>query len=132
MEAAYHACIRLRAAVRVLHLVADSKMDPDRGSGYDELYAIVRKAAAWETMIGPGMTFGADVRMQSCTGWNHSGMAQNCIQAAVNDALRDSGCGRHGLYRCATCRPSFACPLVAPACALRAINEHASTCAHRV
>ena len=38
-------------------------------------------------MIGPGMTFGADVRMQSCTGWNHSGMAQNCIQAAVNDAL---------------------------------------------
>ena len=46
MEAAYHACIRLRAAVRVLHLVAEGKMDPDRGSGYDELYAIVRKAAA--------------------------------------------------------------------------------------
>lgn len=92
METAYQACIRLRAALRVLHLLAVKYMDPDR-RGYDELYAAVRAAAPWhEFLAHPGMTLGVQLRLRSCQGWNHSTAAQQCIQDAIADAVRDYGC----------------------------------------
>jgi 23S rRNA G2445 N2-methylase RlmL len=91
IEAAYHACIWLRAAVRVLHHLSTQEMDPD-GRGYDELYKVIRRTAPWQELLRPGMTLAVDVRMQSCSDWNHSAMAQQCIHAAVSDALRDAGC----------------------------------------
>ena len=65
-------------------------MNPD-GSGYDELYGIVRRVAPWCDLVAPDMTIAADVRLQSCKGWNHSTVASRCILAAVSDALRDNG-----------------------------------------
>lgn len=46
MSAAYHACLRLRAAIRVLHHLGTHHMDPRR-QGYEELYNIVRNTADW-------------------------------------------------------------------------------------
>lgn len=92
METAYRACIRLRAALRVLHLLAVKYMDPSR-RGYDELYAAVRAAAPWHEFLGrSGMTVAVQLRMRSCQGWNHSTAAQQCIQDAIADAVRDHGC----------------------------------------
>jgi hypothetical protein len=91
MEAAYHACIRLRAAIRVLHYLGGGIMNPD-GSGFDELYGIVRRSAQWQDIVPREAPFAADVRMQCCSNWNNSLVARQCITAAVSDALRDSGC----------------------------------------
>jgi 23S rRNA G2445 N2-methylase RlmL len=91
METAYKACVCLRAALRVLHLLAVQQMDPERG-GYDELYAAVRGAAAWHELLWkPEMTLSVQLRMRSCQGWNHSTIAQQCIQDAIADAVRDRG-----------------------------------------
>lgn len=91
MDTAYRACINLRAALRVLHLLAVKYMDPEK-RGYGELYAAVRASAPWHELLGrPGMTLGVMLRMRSCQGWNHSTAAQQCIQDAIVDAVRDYG-----------------------------------------
>jgi 23S rRNA G2445 N2-methylase RlmL len=91
MQTAYNACLRLRGAVRVLHLLSVQTMNPDSG-GYDELYAAVRRAAVWPDHMRPGMTLSVDLRLRSCNGWNNSAAARNCILAAISDAVRDKGC----------------------------------------
>jgi 23S rRNA G2445 N2-methylase RlmL len=92
MGTAYKACVHLRAALRVLHLLAVKHMDPEK-RGYEELYAAVRDAAPWQELLERSeMTLGVQLRMRSCQGWNHSTAAQQCIQDAIADAVRDHGC----------------------------------------
>ena len=109
MEAAYHACIRLRAAVRILHLLGEGTMKPDQGSGFDELYAIVRKAAAWETMLAPGL----DVQR----GRAHAKAAR----AGITRAWRRRAYRRRSMTLCATAgAPHTACmPMLLPIDQLR-------------
>lgn len=113
MHAAYAACVRLRAALRVLHLLSIQYMEP-HGQGYQELYGCIRRAAPWHEMVRPGMTVGVELRLRSCSDWNHSTAAQQCVQAAIADAVRDAGCAvtraASGSARAARARH------VAPAC----------------
>lgn len=88
---AYHACMHLRAAIRVLHQLGTHALDP-HGDAYDELYAAVQHVAPWHEHVRPGMTLAVELRMRSCTGWNHSTVAQQCIQSAIADAVRARGC----------------------------------------
>lgn len=66
-------------------------MNP-HGQGYEELYGAIRRAAPWEEMVRPGMTVGVELRLRSCSDWNHSTAAQQCVQNAIADAVRDAGC----------------------------------------
>ena len=92
--AAYHAAIRLRTAVRVVHLLHSDCMDP-QGSGYEELYGIVRRAAPWAEEMPDEAEIAIDVRMKSCSNWNHSGIARQCVFDAISDSLRDAGLVSH-------------------------------------
>jgi hypothetical protein len=84
--------MRLRAAIRVLHLLAVRQMDPT-GRGYDELYESIRAAAPWQEYLWrSGMTLRVNLRLRDCTGWNHTNAAQQCIQNAVADTVREHGC----------------------------------------
>lgn len=91
MATAYHACLHLRAAIRVLHHLGTEDMDPE-GRGYDELYDSVQRAAPWAELLDASMTVSVNLRMKSCTGWNHSATAQQCIYDAISDAVRKGGC----------------------------------------
>lgn len=99
MHAAYAACVRLRAALRVLHLLSVQYMEP-HGEGYKELYGAIRRAAPWHEMVHPGMTVGVELRLRSCSDWNHSTAAQQCVQAAIADAVRDAGCAASRAANC--------------------------------
>lgn len=90
MHAAYAACVRLRAALRVLHLLSVQYMNP-HGQGYQELYGAIRRAAPWHEMIRPGMDVGVELRLRSCSDWNHSTAAQRCVHDAIADAVTDAG-----------------------------------------
>eukprot|EP00892_Ulva_mutabilis_P010337 jgi/Ulvmu1/7676/UM038_0106.1 len=90
MQTAYAASVRLRAALRVLHLLSVEQLDP-YGQGYDELYGAIRRAAPWHEFVQPGMSVAVELRLRSCTDWNHSTAAQQCVQAAIADAVRDAG-----------------------------------------
>lgn len=91
MEAAYHACIRLRAAIRVLHQLGGGSMDP-AAVGYDELYRVVHDMLPWHEHVLPGMSLSIDLRMSSCSDWNNSHVAEKCVRNAISDALRSHGC----------------------------------------
>lgn len=91
MQTAYAASVRLRAALRVLHLLSVEHMDP-HGQGYQELYSAIRRAAPWHEFVRPDMSVAVELRLRSCSDWNHSTAAQQCVQAAIADAVRDAGC----------------------------------------
>lgn len=111
MRTAYAASVRLRAALRVLHLLSIQEMDP-RGQGYDELYAAIRRAAPWHEYLGPDMSLGVELRLRSCSDWNHSTAAQQCVQAAIADAVRDAGWATSALLACHQNTHSFASALL--------------------
>ena len=91
MDTAYRACLHLRAAIRVLHHLGTEDMDP-AGRGYDELYDAVQRAARWGELLDASMTVAVQLRMKSCSDWNHSATAQQCIYDAISDAVRKAGC----------------------------------------
>lgn len=58
---------------------------------------LFHRAASVCVQLQPGVDIDVELRMQSCSGWNHTGVAQKCIVSAIRDAVRDRGCASSAL-----------------------------------
>eukprot|EP00884_Botryococcus_braunii_P012866 jgi/Botrbrau1/21580/Bobra.174_2s0075.1 len=86
----YRANLWLRAAIRVLVLLAEGDLNP-RQRGGDELYRFARESCDWPAVLQPGQTFRVDARVRSCTDVPTTLLAHTRIRDAICDAMRDAG-----------------------------------------
>ena len=84
----YRANLWLRAATRVLLLLAEAPLDPEEPPG-EELYRAFREAADWSDLLPPGQRFAVDARVWSCTSLSNSQLLAVRAKDAICDAVRD-------------------------------------------
>lgn len=89
----YSANLWLRAAIRVVALLAEGSLERGLGQGKrgaDALYDLVYAAVPWHQVIPPGATFSVEPRLWSCTDLRSAAIAWTAIKDAVCDAIRDA------------------------------------------
>jgi hypothetical protein len=92
---AYRAVLWLRAATRVLQLVAAEPLDPYRPAG-DTVYEAARALLDWPLLLAPGQTLAVTAQVWSCSNVTNSQLVARRVRDAGCDAVRDARWGGVG------------------------------------
>lgn len=85
----YRANLWLRAAIRVLTVLAEGDLNPERAAG-DTIYEFIRGAVDdWCGLLPEGCTFLAEARVWDCSNVTSSHLVVQRVRDAVCDEIRD-------------------------------------------
>ncbi|KAG2437835.1 hypothetical protein HXX76_005454 [Chlamydomonas incerta] len=87
----YAANLHLRAAIRVMALLAEGQLGADPGGGRrggQALYDMVYEAAPWQDLIPRGASFSVEPRLWSCTDLTSTQLVWSRVKDAVCDSIR--------------------------------------------
>lgn len=83
----FRANLWLRSAIRVLELLAETDLDPEKAAG-DTIYDSFQKSVDWVSFLKPGQTFSVDARTASNSNFRTSQLVVVRARDAICDALR--------------------------------------------
>eukprot|EP00882_Tetradesmus_deserticola_P007204 GHRQ01007585.1.p1 GENE.GHRQ01007585.1~~GHRQ01007585.1.p1 ORF type:complete len:223 (+),score=50.67 GHRQ01007585.1:163-831(+) len=86
----YAAALCLRSATRVLHLVHEEDLNPNRAAG-DTVYEATREGAPWQQLLQPGQTLGVHcMHFYNNSNVSNSQLVARRVRDAVCDSVRDA------------------------------------------
>ncbi|WIA16944.1 hypothetical protein OEZ85_013866 [Tetradesmus obliquus] len=86
----YAAALCLRSATRVLQLIHEEDLNPDRAAG-DTVYEATREGAPWQQLLQPGQTLGVHcMHFYGNSNITNSQLVARRVRDAVCDAVRDA------------------------------------------
>ncbi|KAF6264836.1 hypothetical protein COO60DRAFT_1698169 [Scenedesmus sp. NREL 46B-D3] len=90
MAGGYAAALCLRSATRVLHLIHEEDLNPNRAAG-DTVYEAAREGACWQQLLQPGQTLGVHcMHFYNNSNVTNSQLVARRVRDAVCDAVRDA------------------------------------------